>query len=312
MNPIICIFVYRREIKNLIMSLKDNRESADAEVWIFSDGSKDDFDRDDIANVRRYINELDGFGSVKLFLSQENKGLARSIIDGVDLAFRYSDRVIVLEDDLIVSPYFLSYMYEALKFHQKDQLIWSISGYTPSLPVLKELKADTILSVRSSSWGWATWKDRWEKTDWDVSDFETFCSQPEQIRQFNLGGNDMFRMLELQMLGEIDSWAIRWCYQQFRFGAYSVLPRVSLVSNQGFLDGKGTHNQSGAEKWAVTPYHHPLVVDEVHADECIITALKQHYDIGFVTRLGYFLRKYGGYSIGKRLLLNFRKLNLFF
>src|SRR5260370_35899274 len=90
------------------------------------------------------------------------------------------------------------------------------------------------------SWGWGTWKDRWERADWKVSDYKNFSTDKNQQRLFNRGGEDPAYILDLQMAGRLDSWSIRWDYTHFKHDALALLPVVSRVSNIGF-DGSGVH-----------------------------------------------------------------------
>jgi hypothetical protein len=93
---------------------------------------------------------------------------------------------------------------------------------------------DAFCFYRSSSLGWGTWKDRWQRADWKMSDYHTFCADKLQQQQFNRGGDDLSGMLALQMHGKIDSWAIRWAYTHFRqdaFALLSLLPRVFHIGS---------------------------------------------------------------------------------
>ena len=162
--PII-IFCYRRNIENLISSLLKNQGSINSELFIFSDGYKSQVDKNDVLNLRKSLTKIVSFKSVNIIKSEKNNGLANSIINGVKNVINKYGKAIILEDDLIVSPFFIDYMNDALNFYQYKKNIWSISGYTPSIPYLKDYKSEVYLSLRSSSWGWATWSDRFSKVD---------------------------------------------------------------------------------------------------------------------------------------------------
>lgn len=298
-NIAICIFVYKRNIDALLDSLLKNPEAKISDVFLFSDGPKSSRDIVQVNNVRRSLNHICGFNKVERYFSDSNKGLANSIIGGITQVFKSYDSVVVLEDDLVVSEHFLSFMYSGLIFHKDNSLIWSLSGYTPDIEAFKKKREDSLLSVRSSSWGWATWRDRWEKVDWNMSDYEQFRRCKRSKAEFALGGNDLPLMLELQKLGRIDSWAIRWCYSQFKNDAYSVLPKTSLVQNRGFRDGMGTHNRGDAKRWMVDTACRQLAINAILPRMSEIHQLKLHYDLRLKTRVGYFLKKHGGYRLAK-------------
>ena len=288
----VLIFCYRRKINKLIESLLKNKEANQTELFIFSDGFKSNKDKKDVNEIREYLKRINGFKIVNIFESDVNKGLANSIIDGVTKVINKYNEVIVLEDDLIVSPYFLNFMNSALIFFKENKNIWSISGYSPEIQELKTYKKEIYLSLRSSSWGWATWLDRWNKVDWEINDFEVLKKNNLKIKSFEEGGNDLFKMLELQYLGKIDSWAIRWCYSQFVSSTFSVTPKISMVQNIGFGDGFGTHNSGDGSKWKVKLATSKISDFEVTFDSEIVNFFKKYYDINSLTRLSYFLKKW--------------------
>lgn len=305
--PII-IFCYRRNIDDLISSLIKNEESSNSDLFIFSDGFKSENDKKEVIKLRESLKKIQGFKSVQIFEASKNKGLANSVIDGISNIINRFGYAIILEDDLVVSPYFLDFMNRSLRFYNNNKKIWSISGYSPKIPYLKNYEKDVYLSLRSSSWGWATWLDRWNKVDWSISDFEVLKKDGNKIQKFELAGNDMFKMLELQHLGKIDSWAIRWGYSQFVNSAYSVTPKISMTQNNGFQDNYGTHNSGTGTYWEVEISKSKIINIEAIFDYEIVHNFKKYHDIGFYTRCGYFLKKWGGYNLIKSLIGKY-KLN---
>ena len=124
-------------------------------------------------------------------------------------------------------------MNQALHFYKDEGKVFSITGY--SIPIHNdESESDVYFTSRSSSWGWATWKDRWMVIDWEVKDYSAFKNNSLFRQNFNKMGSDMSQMLDRQMHGKINSWAIRWCYHQFKSGLLSVHPFMSKIENIGF------------------------------------------------------------------------------
>jgi hypothetical protein len=298
--PII-IFCYRRSIKTLLKSLYRNPEFEHSFVYIFSDGAKSVDDSPDVEKIRSELALLKDNENVAIFESQRNRGLANSIIDGVSYVIEKHGSAIVLEDDLEVSPFFLKFMNDSLAVYKKDSRIWSISGYVPPIfSADSPLEADVFLFPRGSSWGWATWADRWCDVDWSVESFDNLKADKNLRTQFELGGNDLFRMLELQMLGKIDSWAIRWCYSQFMHQKSSIYPFFTLVNNLGFQDGLGTHNSRGSDCRSSFTLKCPDV-DKLSASNHFAEQMKIANDLSLITRIGYFLKKNGGYHFAKKV-----------
>jgi hypothetical protein len=282
--PVI-IFVYARpeHTRQTIESLAKNALADETDVYIYSDAAKNEKVQQKVELVREYIDTLEQrnlFKSLHIIKSNANKGLARSVISGVtDIIEKYS-KVIVVEDDLIFSPDFLQYMNDALDFYKEDKRIWSICGYTFNLKIPSDYKHDIYLSYRGGSWGWATWKDRWDKVDWDVSDYLEFQKNTELRKLFNRGGRDMANMLDLQMQGKIDSWAIRWCYTQSKLNMLTVYPIISRIKNIG-LDGTGTH--SGVTSKYDTEISDGLIkckFETINLDRRIIKSFRDHFGTG--------------------------------
>ncbi|WP_373033602.1 glycosyltransferase [Sulfurovum sp.] len=244
LSPIV-LFVYNRpsHTKLTVESLQKNDLSQESELFIYSDAAKDDTTVENVNKVREYIKSIDGFKKITIIEREKNWGLANSIIDGVTNLVNKFGKIIVLEDDLVTSKNFLMFMNTTLNTFQSRSDIFSITGFnypTKLLEIPKDYKDDVFLSARCMSWSWGTWKDRWDKIDWDVKDFEAFIRNRQETKSFNQGGKDLTPMLEKQMNGEIDSWAIRFCYAHYKNKAYCVYPLHSFVNNEGF-DGSGVH-----------------------------------------------------------------------
>lgn len=228
----IVIFAFNRpqSLQRLIESLKLNILYKESEVFVYVDGPRLPEERDKVNAVIDIAKEI----TSNVIVSSVNKGLGTSIIHGVSTIIEKYGKVIVLEDDLICTPNFLSYMNQALDFYEKDNRIISVCGYGLKIRRPKGYTSDVYLSGRSSSWGWATWKDRWAQVDWTVRDWAEFSVDRARRKAFNRNGSDMYAMLKNYMEGRNHSWAIRFCYSQFKLGMYSITPFLSKIDNEGF------------------------------------------------------------------------------
>ncbi|WP_297963003.1 glycosyltransferase family 2 protein [uncultured Anaerovibrio sp.] len=262
----VVIFVYNRleHTQRLVESLAKNTLAAESEIFIFSDAAKNDNAKQKVDAVREYIKALEqskDFKSVKAIYAENNQGLAKSVISGVDRIIQEYGKVIVLEDDLVLSPHFLEFMNQSLEKYQKEPRVFSVSGFSRDIEYLRNLDVDMYFAVRAQSWSWGTWLDRWEKIDWDVKDYNKFKYSLSARSAFNAGGDDMSSLLDRQQCGKINSWAIRFCYAQYKQNAYTVQPRETLVGNCG-QDGSGTHcnyvreksELSQEAKWDLRPF----------------------------------------------------------
>lgn len=236
----IALFVYNRprHVRYCIESLQKNFLADKSELFIFSDGAKDCGQEKNVRSVREYIRNIQGFKRLHIVEQPENKGLASNIISGVtDLVEKYG-RVIVLEDDLIVSPWFLTFMNEVLETYKDEENIVNVNGH---LLKGKEPFPETFLLSFANSWGWGTWKRGWDLFEPDGKKLLRELEARNLTRKFDFDGAYHFtRMLREQIAGMNSSWAIRWNASIFLKGKLSLNSGRSLVTNIGF-DGTGTH-----------------------------------------------------------------------
>ena len=236
----IALFVFNRyeKTKKTINSILLNQESNFSELYVFSDGPKTEEDLKEINKIRKFIHQLEGFKKISLFEREENLGLANSIINGVNEVLKEHNTVIVLEDDIVTSRNFLHYMNKSLNEFIFNYRIFSITGYS----FANEINTNDIYVFnRFMSWGWATWKDRWIKINFDYSkdDLPILNDNKEKI---NLAGEDLISMYLAQIEGRIDSWAVRFAVGQCLKQGLTIYPKYSLVKNIGF-DNQATHTK---------------------------------------------------------------------
>ena len=238
----IVLFAFNRldALTNTVASLLQNKETAETDLIVFVDGPREnkEGEKEQVQSVRDYVRTIKGFRLLEYHFSDVNKKLGPSIIAGVtDVINRYG-RCIVIEDDLIASSNMLAYVNQGLNMYENNSEVFSISAYSNKVKVPVDYAYDAYFAPRSTSWGWATWKDRWMSCDWKLDDW---TSVKKNARNFNKwGGSDCFSMLRDWKEGRNQSWAIRFCYNQFLQDAVSLFPITSKIDNEGF-DGSGTN-----------------------------------------------------------------------
>ncbi len=232
----IALFVYNRaeHTQRTVDSLRENDLASRSNLFVFSDGPKDEAGSAAVRQIRTYIPTIQGFRSVTVIERDWNWGLANSVIGGITELINEFGRVITVEDDLLTTPDFLTFINQALERYETESRIFSVSGFNFGFTGPEHYPYDAFCFYRSSSLGWGTWKDRWARADWKIADYHHFCTDRKQQRQFNRGGDDLSNMLALHMHGRIDSWAIRWAYTHFKqdaFALLSFLPRVFHIGS---------------------------------------------------------------------------------
>ena len=221
-------------------SLLQNTEAADSDLYVFVDGPRDHVptDRDKVGAVQEYVKTIQGFKQVTCTFAEKNKGLGASVIAGVTQVIRQYGRAIVVEDDLYCGKNFLAYMNQGLERYADNKEVFSVCGYTNRVTRPEGYSYDAYACVRSSSWGWGTWSDRWDSVDWTLEDWSECEARAKDFNRW--GGSDCYGMLRKWHKGKNQSWAIRFCYSQFVQGKVAIFPMVSKVINEGF-NNQGTN-----------------------------------------------------------------------
>lgn len=242
----IVLFAYNRpeHLRRTLLSLQRNALARDSQLYAFVDGPKNPDDELLVSAVRRQLADLQGFASIKLQVRDYNLGLARSVIAGVSEVLAEHDRVIVLEDDLVSGHHFLTFMNRALDRYAGSPRIFSVSGYIYPYTLRAGYGPDVLLLPRCSTWGWGTWRNRWDKADWAMVDARERLDDPTYCESLQKGGKDLPAMLRQWLDGKIDSWGLPWSCTHAQHEAFALFPVRNHIINIG-LDGSGVHCSVG-------------------------------------------------------------------
>ncbi len=242
-NPApIVLFCYNRSIvlQKTIAALQKNTLAAQSDLFIYSDAAKPGSEKA-VAKVRKILKTIRGFKSIHIRESFTNKGSMNSVKDGITEVIDTYDRVIVFEDDILSSPYTLLYCNKALEKYKNAKNVFCINAmaYLKAEHLPAHYKEDSYFVYRNTSHGWATWKDRWNKTIWNEKILSKEIQNPNTKLSFNKGGNDLLRMLENKIDNQIDSWDIQFSYSIAKHNGLCITPRYSYTSHLD--DEAGTH-----------------------------------------------------------------------
>lgn len=240
------LFTYNRlaHTRQTIDALQANIYAEDTELFVYSDGPKNNEVSESVAAVREYLHSVVGFKRVEIIERDENWGLARNIIDGVTKIVNQYGKVIVLEDDIVTSRYFLKYMNEALERYKNEPRVMEINGYAPKMK--REGLDETYFLCFGDCWGWATWDRAWQYFKRDPEAIKDSFSK-EEIYRFNLdgGATNFWGQILQNCSGELYTWAIFWYAAIFKQNGLCLMVRDSLVENCG-MDASGEHCSEGS------------------------------------------------------------------
>jgi glycosyltransferase involved in cell wall biosynthesis len=293
-RPPIALFVYNRTAHTMltIEALQKNHGALESTLYIFSDGPRSDAEVEGVAAVRNYVKKVAGFADVILVERERNLGLSRSLISGINEVLDSNDSIIVLEDDLVTSPYFLQFMCEALRCYEHEEQVVAVHGYTFPLGIKFP---ETFFLCYTGCWGWGTWRRTWALFEPNGRKLLEQLQNLHLTTSFDMNGAYPYtQMLKDQVNGKVDSWAIRWYASTFLSDKLNLYPGVSLVKNIGH-DGSGEHSFN-------SPFYDVDLANKrievfnitVCEDKCVAKCLEAYFRNGNPGIIRYLIRKLFG------------------
>ena len=260
----IALFSYNRadHTQQAIESLLQNKEAKYSDLFIFSDGAKNKNTEEGVKKNREYIHSVCGFNSVTIIERSENWGLSKNLISGITEIVNKYDRVIVVEDDLIVSPFFLKYMNEALVTYENNSRVGAISAF---LNPVNANVPETFFLRYFACWGWATWKRAWNLFNPDVR--LLLKELRWKKNDFNIGGSGPFYdHLYCHKVGLVDTWAARFYASLFLANKLVLYPGKTLTIQSG-MDGTGTHSENSNIFEGMKLCERPISICDIPVEE---------------------------------------------
>ena len=239
--PVLIVTYDRLEhLKKTIRSLRGNLLATQTDLFIASDFQETDSDAERVTAVRNYLATIDGFKSITVFERDTNLGAEENCLAALEVISGKHDRFIIMEDDLVTAPGFLTFINQAFHKFGDNTRVFSITGYCPPISIPKSYEFDAFFLKRMSAWGCGFTKERYASTlDITPDEYYKFIANKKVRRAFvKGGGEDMLAMLELVADGSLNARDVRCMYTQFLMDQYTIYPTRSLVSNIGF-DGTG-------------------------------------------------------------------------
>ena len=290
----IVLFVYNRLncTKRTLEALQKNELANKSELFIYSDAAKNENDLEKVSKVREYIKNIGGFKKIIIIKRKVNTGLARSIINGVTKIVNKYGKIIVLEDDLITSSYFLRFMNEALEAYKNEPKVASIHGYIYPIINLPE----TFFIKGADCWGWATWNNKWSIFERDGKKLLEKVKKKNIERELNFNGAyDYTSMLKNQIEGKIDSWAIRWYVSAFLKNMITLYPGQSYVQNIGF-GNESTHTKTKTNLYKINLVN-KFKFSKIPAQEDLVSQKKienffRSMNMSFVQKIKFKIKSY--------------------
>lgn len=240
-KTIIAVFCYKRaaKLKASMEALLRNPECATMDIVFFSDGHKGDHDFEGVMQTRAYIDSLTGFKNIYKHYRERNVSTGPNFKQGITWLCNNYDQFIVVEDDLVVTPNYITYLLQALNFYRNEPSVFCVTGYC--FPInKKDYKYDSIVHKRFCSYGWASWSNRVKHVKWDKEELMQIMEKPGFASQLNKEGHDLSRMVTKQVKGIISTWDIQMQVHVADNNMKVIYPIISKGHNIGF-DNESTN-----------------------------------------------------------------------
>lgn len=275
---LVSVYDRKKHLENCINSLKNNYYAKDTILYIVSDNASTEESKKLVTDIRNYIKTISGFKEVRYLFNKTNLGSCKSLGNARKKIFNEHDTFIFLEDDIIVSKYFLKYLNEGLEKYKNDRRIFAICAYTPSnLKIPSNYNKDIYIWASFSPWGFAIWKNRWHELDMKLSEYENFIKDKKRVRKFKRIAPHVINILKADREGKITAMDARIAFNMFLNNNYSIFPVKNLVKNTGF-DGTGQHCGTDDKFLNEEIYQEGIKFpQEIEIDKRIFKALSKYY-----------------------------------
>lgn len=270
----IAFFAYNRPYHTIksLECLQKNKLSSKSDIYIFIDGPKHNMhDKIKVKLVKSIVKKLKGFKSKKYFFRDKNFGLSKNFISGITQVLKKHEKVIVIEDDNLVSKYFLNYINNGLNTYKDDQKICGINGF--SYPVSKKGLPNHFLVKGAGTWGWGTWRRVWKQITWSPKALIKKIDKKKIIPQKVI-------LLKDKILKKNDSYTIMFDLSMQIKEKYSLVPKIPYSVNSG-LDGTGRHAVESTE----------IYDSIINQKKISINKKKIFYNQNYNSRLEHFYKK---------------------
>jgi Glycosyl transferase family 2 len=238
----VVVYTYNRleHLKKTIAALKANHLAAETDIFVVSDGPKDEFANHKVSVLRDYIDSIEGFRNVNRIYHTDNVGVIQSVQIAEKLILSGYDQLITLEDDIVTSRNFLDFINAGLDFYEASEQAFTIAGYCPPVKIAQDYQFDSWSSPWHSPWGYGIWKSKYESIDVEFNPFQEIKRIKSKYDFLKKHGDFFIETLDHDARGLMIAGDARFAGQMLLKGSYTVIPCKSKVQNIG-MDGSGVH-----------------------------------------------------------------------
>ena len=241
---LLIVFNREKETKTLFNVIKKIKPPV---LYIACDGPRtnnvDDFAK--VKKVRDIFKKIKWECRIETLYQNKNLGCRKGVTAGIDWFFYNEEMGIILEDDCIPSLSFFQFCDQMLLEYQFNEKVFMISGHNKAGYWRKDEK-DYFFSKVGSIWGWASWRESWQKYDSEMSNLEELSKTKFFEEKFNKKSGKILKSILLNAKYRIrnkklDTWDYQFFYTRIINDGISLVPTLNLVKNIGFNSTDATH-----------------------------------------------------------------------
>jgi hypothetical protein len=249
-TPILFLIFNRPDLTEKVFG--QIRKIRPKQLFIGADGPRKDKPGEDEkcqATRQLVLDMIDWDCEVKTLFREENLGCGLAVSQAITWFFEHVEMGIILEDDILTDTSFYSFLSQMLKCHSSDQNVLFVSGSNFQLGYHRG-DGDFYYSKFPNTWGWATWKDRWELFNFDLEINERLIGLlDKKIKSKKL---NRFWQCRLQAIKKYRAkiWDYQWFINIYLHEKWSVVPNKSLVRNIGIGEEQATNTHSFSSNYS--------------------------------------------------------------
>tara|TARA_Y100000996_G_C22445067_1_gene611477 strand:- start:52 stop:885 length:834 start_codon:yes stop_codon:yes gene_type:complete len=231
-NTGVALFVYNRpsHFRRVLIALENYKIE---ELNVFLDGPKNNKDKILQKEIKLTLkrNKYNKSINFKVNYSNKNKGLAKSIMQGLDKLSKRYENILILEDDCVPRKELFYFINKKIKLLRNKNYA-AICGYQlPEIHKKSKKKIDTLILKYFVSWGWCVKSSYWKEYRKQYKFFKKNKIKDVLIKKINK-----------LILNKNNVWTIDFIkFNNLQKKKY-IFPSMSLIKNIGF-DGSGVNSK---------------------------------------------------------------------
>lgn len=235
-SVLLVFFTRHEQFKQVFEQVKKARPSR---LFLYQDGPRENRP-DDIENIKKCRNiaeDIDWECEVHRLYQEKNVGVDPSGYLADKWAFSYTDKCIVLEDDVVPSVSFFSFCKQMLDKYENDERVMLISGFNVEEQTI-DVESDYFFSSTTFTWGWASWGrvvKQWDPQYTFLKDEKKKNEIQQYIKKKKLVKN-MLNVFQSHLDSGKEHFETILISNQYLNKGLTIVPKKNMINNIGVVE----------------------------------------------------------------------------